>query len=358
MKNNLHIIPWLLPLSYIYKVGVDFRNYLFDRKVLKSETFRLPVICVGNLTVGGTGKTPHTEYLIRLLHRQWRVAVLSRGYKRKSRGLVVAGTGTPFSEIGDEPYQMKQKFPDITLAVCKKREVGIRALTQQPQAKAPQVIILDDAFQYRRVEAGINILLTDFHRLICQDKLLPAGRLREPFENRIRANIIIVTKCPARLTPLDYSLIEKKLELCPFQNLFFTTQQYKNLKEVFGKKSLPLQTLKTVSNILMLTGIATPNILAHALRKWNRNVTKLSFGDHHDFTPSDERKINSTYQRIRNNNSIIVTTEKDAARLRFCQHLSGEVQNALYSLPVEVAFLKDDAENFNSIILNYVRTNQ
>src|SRR5574344_761029 len=205
--NKINLL--LYPISLIYGVGVWLRNKFFDWGLLEEKSFNAPIISVGNLTVGGTGKTPHTEYLIRLLQKSYRVGVLSRGYKRKSKGFVLADSNTPFAEIGDEPFQMKQKFKDITLDVCKKREEGIQRMTSLKKPQTPEVIILDDAFQYRSVKAGLNILLTDSHRLMSDDTLLPAGRLREPFESRVRANIIIVTKCPLDMKPLDYSLITK-----------------------------------------------------------------------------------------------------------------------------------------------------
>jgi len=356
-KNN-QINKWLIPLSYLYGWGIKLRNYLFEKQVLSTQTFNLPVICVGNLTVGGTGKTPHTEYLIRLLQKDWHVGVLSRGYKRKSKGFVLAKQNTPFSEIGDEPYQMKQKYKNITLAVCKKREEGILQMMSLKKELQPHVIILDDAYQYRYVKAGINILLTDSNRLICDDKLLPAGRLREPFESRTRANIIVVTKCQPKMKPIDYSLITKKLQLFPFQQIFFTTQEYLNLTKVFGHNSLSKENLKKASKILLLTGIATPLVMKRSITSINPNVTSLSFGDHHEFSRRDEEHINKVYEKLKDSKSLIITTEKDAARLRFSKHLSKKVKNDLYVLPIEIKFLRNESEKFNHIITDYVRKNQ
>ena len=192
----ININKKLLPLSWCYGLGVGFRNLLFEMGVLKSRSFKVPVISVGNITVGGTGKTPHVEYLIRLLKDHLNVAVLSRGYKRKSHGFVLAGKDTTMWDIGDEPYQMKQKFPDITMAVDSKRTRGIQKLIDGEAGKEIDVILLDDAFQHRYVKPGINILLVDYHRLVIYDKLLPAGRLREPVKSKDRADVVIVTKCP------------------------------------------------------------------------------------------------------------------------------------------------------------------
>ena len=194
----IKINEWLLPLSWLYGIGIRFRNFLFDVGILKSQDYKVPIISVGNITVGGTGKTPHVEYLVKLLKDQFNVAVLSRGYKRKSRGYVLADKDTPMQQIGDEPYQMKQKFPGITVAVDKNRRRGIAQLTEDDKV---DVILLDDAFQHRYVKPGVNILLVDYHRLIIYDKLLPAGRLREPLPGKNRADIVIVTKCPTASSP-------------------------------------------------------------------------------------------------------------------------------------------------------------
>jgi tetraacyldisaccharide 4'-kinase len=188
----IKINDWLLPFSWLYGLGVGVRNQLFELGILKQRTFDIPVISVGNITVGGAGKTPHVEYLVRLLKDIVKVGVLSRGYKRKSRGYVLADEGTPMSAIGDEPYQMKQKFSDIYVAVDKKRCEGIERLTSDEASKDVDVILLDDAYQHRYVKPGINILLVDYHRLIIYDKLLPAGRLREPLKGKHRADIVIV----------------------------------------------------------------------------------------------------------------------------------------------------------------------
>lgn len=222
----IKINEWLLPLSWLYGLGVRLRNQLYEMGILKSHTFGIPVIAVGNITVGGSGKTPHVEYLIRLLKDRMKVAVLSRGYKRKSRGYVLAGPETVSSEIGDEPYQMKNKFPDVFVAVDKDRCEGIRNLTTDETTKETDVILLDDAFQHRRVKPGINILLIDYHRLIIYDKLLPAGRLREPQNGKNRADIVIITKCPTDLKPMEFRVLTKAMNLFPYQDLYFSTLEY------------------------------------------------------------------------------------------------------------------------------------
>ena len=234
MEGNLiKINKWLYPVSWIYGTGVWLRNKLFDWGIYKERKFDIPVISVGNITVGGTGKTPHTEYLIRLLQKDYKVAVLSRGYKRKSKGFVLARPDTSVQMIGDEPFQMKQKFPDIHMAVDRDRCHGIEQLCNSHIAPGTEVIILDDAFQHRYVKPGINILLVDYHRLICEDTLLPAGRMREPENGKSRAHIVIVTKCPKDITPMDLRVLSKQMELYPYQQLYFTTLTYGKLHPLF-----------------------------------------------------------------------------------------------------------------------------
>jgi tetraacyldisaccharide 4'-kinase len=205
---------------------VGLRNALFEMGVLRSKSYDVPVISVGNITVGGTGKTPHVEYLIELLKDDINVAVLSRGYKRKSKGFVLADKDTPMEQIGDEPFQMKQKYPDITVAVDANRRRGIEKLIEGKAGKNIGVILLDDAFQHRYVKPGINILLVDYHRLVIYDELLPAGRLREPVKSKDRADIVIITKCPQDLNPMEFRVITKAMKLYPYQQLFFSTHEY------------------------------------------------------------------------------------------------------------------------------------
>lgn len=272
--NDIQIYRSLLPLAWLYGVGVRLRNSLFNRGVLHSHTFSVPVICIGNLTVGGTGKTPHTEYLIRLLHREWQVAVLSRGYKRKSKGFVLGNPETPIEEIGDEPYQMLHKFPDIYVAVDRDRCYGIRLLTDGHTAPGTRVILLDDAFQHRYVNAGVTILLIDYHRLITRDALLPAGRLREPVSGKVRADILIVTKCPPGLDTDIQNAIRKELAPLPRQELFFTTLAYGKLQPLFVEApERSLESVRTDEYILLLTGIASPAPLI----KNCRNTVRISF---------------------------------------------------------------------------------
>ena len=326
--DHISINRWLLPLSWLYGLGVSIRNQMFDYGLLKSQSFSLPVLCVGNLTVGGTGKTPHTEYLVRLLSKEYQVAVLSRGYKRKSKGFVLATADTPMTDIGDEPYQMKQKFPQIHMAVDRNRCHGIQQLREDHVKPSTEVIILDDAFQHRYVQAGLNILLMDYHRLIYLDQLLPAGRLREPLSGRMRAHIIIVTKCPPDITPAERQNIVQNLRLEKRQKVFFTTYKYPD-------------TLKELSdNPLLVTGIASPRQMVYDLNKLIPKFELMSFPDHHNFTEQDINAI-----RTRAAGRTILTTEKDATRLHGLDNMK--------VIPIEVEFI-EGKEKFDKMIKNYV----
>ena len=308
----------LLPFSWFYGLGVGVRNLLFEMGMLKSRSFDVPVISVGNITVGGTGKTPHVEYLIRLLKSKARVAVLSRGYKRKSSGFVLSDKDTPMRMIGDEPYQIKQKFPDITVAVDKKRTRGISKLTEEDNGLDVDVVLLDDAFQHRYVKPGINILLVDYHRLVIYDRLLPAGRLREPVRAKDRADIVIVTKCPKDLKPMEFRVITKAMKLYPYQQLYFSTHDYDAPKAVFpdmaGQEQLSELKAIRSKNILLLTGIASPEQLMHDMQEYESQITPMTFGDHHNFKRKDIEAINETFAQMQEP-KMILTTEKDATRL-------------------------------------------
>jgi tetraacyldisaccharide 4'-kinase len=355
----IKINDWLRPLSWLYGCAVGLRNFLFDVGALKSRSFAIPVISVGNITVGGTGKTPHVEYLIRLLSGKVRVAVLSRGYKRKSKGFVVADEHTVARDVGDEPYQMKKKYPEVVVAVDKDRVHGIEQLISSGHGL--DVVLLDDAFQHRYVKPGINILLVDYHRLVIYDKLLPAGRLREPLSGKNRADIVIVTKCPRELKPMDYRVITKAMNLFPYQQLYFTTLRYENPKPVFagadsaGDGIRKLDDLKN-QHVLLLTGIASPRQMLEDLSSQTAHLLPLSFPDHHDFTAKDVRRINDMFSSLPAPRCI-VTTEKDAARLVALDGLSQEVRSRLYVLPVTIEFMLEQEDKFNENIIGYVRKN-
>lgn len=347
----------LLPLSWLYGIGVKFRNMLFDIGVLKSRGFDVPVISVGNITVGGTGKTPHVEYLVKLLKDDFQVAVLSRGYKRKSKGFVLADAESRMEDLGDEPYQMKCKFPEVKVAVDKDRCHGIAMLTDEGNGNNEvDVVLLDDAFQHRYVKPGINILLVDYHRLIIYDKLLPAGRLREPLSGKNRADIVIVTKCPADLRPMEYRVITKAMNLFPYQKLFFTTLAYGKLKALESGREMELEGIRKDTHVLLLTGIASPNQLILDLQPYTPHIHPLTYGDHHPFSDEDFRHINDEFESLPDP-KMIITTEKDATRIYGREGLSAEVKEKMYILPVNIRFMLDQEEMFNQNIIGYVRKN-
>lgn len=355
--DHIKICHWLVPLSWLYGLGVAVRNVMFDCGLLPSEKFGVPVISVGNITVGGSGKTPHTEYLVKLLQDKYQVAVLSRGYKRKSRGYLLATMDSKMQQIGDEPFQMKHKFPDVHVAVDRDRRNGIRNLMSTDVTPPVGVVILDDAFQHRYVAPDVNILLIDYHRLICFDKLLPAGRLREPASNKRRADVVVVTKCPQAIKPMERRGIERSLSLYPWQKLYFTYFRYGSLCPLFDKtkKEMTLEELgRKNTKILLLTGIASPEQLEYDVSKYV-GFTPMHFGDHHNFTNEDLRKVEGAFRAL-GDDAIILTTEKDATRL-FESDLDAEVAKSVYVLPVEVEFMNDKADDFNKTIIDYVRKN-
>lgn len=356
---HVPIYHLLMPFAWLYAMGVSIRNFLFDKHILHSRTFGLPVICIGNLTVGGTGKTPHTEYLIRLLGQEFQVAVLSRGYRRKSKGFVLASAQSTMESIGDEPYQMAHKFPFIYMAVDRNRCQGIEKLTDGQTAPGTRVILLDDAFQHRYVQAGLNILLIDYHRPIFKDALLPAGRLREPESGKKRAHIVIVSKCPKDMDTAEQNRWKSALHLAPTQQLYFTTLDYGKLQPLFSTK--PERCLSSIcpdEHILLVTGIASPVSLIETLKEYTPHVCSIAFPDHHAFTPSDLRQVQQVFGNLPEGKRLIVTTEKDAARLMGCEQISKVLAPCIYVLPITVSFLRNEQEQFNQNIIEYVRENQ
>lgn len=356
--NNVHINKWLLPLSWLYGFIVFVRNKLFEWKVLKQKKYSIPVICIGNITVGGTGKTPHTEYLIELLKQKYKVAVLSRGYKRKTSGYILASSDCTAQQIGDEPFQMKSKYPDVLVAVDSKRQRGIENLLSLPDNEKPDVILLDDAFQHRYVKPSFTVLLTDYNRLMTHDKLLPAGRLREPAHYAGDADVVIVTKCPTATNPLDQRILSKELHVYPYQSLFFTSFEYGKLIPVFSEK--PPIDLNDISNkdVLIVAGIANPKPFYRKIRRYAKKSKKLLYPDHYTFTPKDIDTMLQTVNSIGDNEKIIITTEKDAARLKSFVDLDKSFCEILYYLPIEVIFVNEhDKEVFNNKITEHVREN-
>ena len=329
----------LFPFSILYGWITSLRNFLFDKGILKSYSFDTPIIAVGNLSVGGTGKTPQIEYLIRLLAPNYKIAMLSRGYKRKSKGFVLADGHSNPELLGDEPFQIHQKFPSITVAVDANRKNGIDQLMVLEDK--PQVILLDDAFQHRKVKAGFYILLSAYDDLFCDDFMLPTGTLREGRSGARRADVIIITKCPVDLSELAQDKIRKRHKLnCP---IYFSFIDYDN--KVYGETGNKQVTdIKNV-NKLLLAGIAKPEPFFAYLQ--SENDVMLTYPDHHHFTENNILEIEN--KAI---NNLIITTEKDYVRLK-----NKHLKTPLFYLPIKSNILSNSefsADNFDKIILNYV----
>ena len=327
----------LFPFAILYGWITSVRNFLYNNGILKSFSFGVPVIAVGNLSVGGTGKTPQIEYLIRLLSLQYKVATLSRGYKRKSEGFVLADANSSAEILGDEPFQIHEKFPNITVAVDANRKNGIEQLLHLHEK--PEVILLDDAFQHRRVKAGFYIMLTAYDDLYCNDWMLPTGNLRESRAGARRANMIIVTKCPKDISEIAQRNIKEKIGLdVP---LYFSFIDYD--EKVYNEtESKSVEEIKSVDKLL-LAGIAKPEPFFGYLQSGNDE--QLVFPDHHHFTEND-------YQTIEDkaNNKLIITTEKDYVRLK-----NQQLKATVFYLPIKSSFILD-SDHFDKTILNYVGT--
>ena len=344
--------------SLVYGMIVNFRNTLFNLNILRGKEFEVPVISVGNITVGGTGKTPHTEHLIRLLSKKFDIAVLSRGYKRKSSGFMVVETNSTSSQTGDEPLQIKKKFPSVMVAVDEKRVRGIEKILAISE-KRPDVIILDDAFQHRYVTPSINILLIDFSRMITEDDLLPLGRLREPASNRDRANIIIVTKCPREIKPIDERIITKDLHIWPYQDLFFSRIKYGELLPVYADKIVETNFAPDgETGILLLTGVANAQPLREKLLNTTKSVVSAEFPDHHAFSLRDLEKVAVQFEAMAAVNKIIVTTEKDTFRILEITNLPEIITANLYYIPIEIRFINQTDNDFDKKIMKYVGENK
>lgn len=352
----------LLPLMLIYKIGVGIRNWMFDASILTSKKYDLPIISVGNITIGGTGKTPHTEYLLSLLSPTMKVAMLSRGYKRSTKGFVLADVNSDCESIGDEPFQILKKFKDVVVAVDGNRCRGIENLLESPYGKELGAIVLDDAFQHRYVEPGINILLTDYHRLMTNDYLLPMGNLRESAKNRKRANIVIVTKCPESAQPIDYRLITKDLNLFPYQNLYYTKYIYDELIPIFpAAKNIEItkeQLLEEKYEVLLVTGIVSQHYMLEYLLQYTNNLQTIEYPDHHNYSNNDLLDIANKFNSLEKEKKIIITTEKDAARLIDNPYVPEDIKSVLFALPIKVSFLFDQKKKFNEQILGYVSKNK
>jgi len=347
MKAEFKINNALRPLGWIYGLATGIRNLLYDKGVLKSRVFDLPVIGIGNITVGGTGKTPHAEYTATLLKDRYKTAVLSRGYGRYTKGFVMSDEHSDSGLIGDEPLQIKRRFPDLEVAVCSDRAQGIGRLVEMCN---PQVIILDDAFQHRRVKPSLNILLVNWLRNIMDDAMLPAGYLRESVKGRRRADIIIVTKCPENLSEQDMNDLAQRLIVKPGQQIFFTAPRH-NRPYLIDDADTPLDLPKVP--LLAVTGIASPALMKAELERKGYQVTLMDYPDHYRFTKHDIANITSRLESM-GQEAVIVTTAKDAARL-LDLNLDEDLRKKIYVLPVGVRFLRD-AQKFEKTVLQHVES--
>ena len=341
----------LLPISLLYHIVLTIRHKLYDWHILKGTRFEKPVICVGNLNLGGTGKTPHTEYLIKLLKDDYRVATLSRGYGRKTKGFKLAESTSTFEDLGDEPLQYFRKFPNLLVAVDEDRVDGTRKLLCSPNRA--EVVLLDDAFQHRRIKAGLNILLTEYQHLYCDDFLFPAGTLRDVKFAAKRADIIVVSKSPKELDGNEKKRIIKKLKPNEGQKLFYSYLDYAPMLPL-NEKAKQESVEETVS-VLAFCGIAHPELFVEELKKHYKTIDFLSFADHHAYTENEVNDILKRFESLNGEKKIIVTTEKDAARLTNSPYLCQFETAPLFVLPVSVRFHEE--EKFNEEILKYVREN-
>lgn len=339
----------LLPFSLIYGLIVKVRNLLFDIGVLKSVVFKLPVICVGNLSAGGTGKTPHVEYLIRLLQERKKIAVVSRGYLRKSKGFVLADENSTVAMVGDEPMQYINKFKNVLVAVDENRSHGIRTLmAEHPEMNA---VVLDDAYQHRYVKPGLTILLTDFHSLYSNDYLLPAGRLRESRNGAKRADVIIVTKTDPVFSPLSKRAVLEKIKPLPHQKVFFSYVTYGSPVPFFSGLA-PLR-FNQINTIVLFVGIANPYPLEQYLKPFCSELIVLRYKDHHQFTEKEIDDVKTTYNNQFTKRKVLITTEKDAMRLHepsLFQLLKGL---PIYYIPIQVSFHFREKEKFDKLITDF-----
>ena len=347
MNNTLKYIL-LKPLSVLYGIGVGLRNKLFDLGIFHSHKCDLTTISVGNITVGGTGKTPHAEYLLEYLSKRVSTAYLSRGYKRSTAGFKIADEKSTASTIGDEAYQIYRKFENVTVAVDGNRVNALKKLQQHKTE--PKVVVLDDAYQHRKLHPDLNILLIDYNRLTYRDLMLPLGELRESSENTDRADIIIFTKCPNTMQPVDMLSTRTQINPFPYQTLYYTSLSYGEPKGLFTDKKIELYG----KEVLLITGIAQPQHLHKHLEQYASLITALKYPDHHRFTSYDIQEIAEDYEGLANGNRVIITTEKDAARL-ISMEIPESIKNDIYTIGIEIEFLFNGKQNFNAQIDKFLR---
>ncbi|MDE6649034.1 MAG: tetraacyldisaccharide 4'-kinase [Muribaculaceae bacterium] len=332
----------LTPLSWLYGFGVYVRNKFFDWGIFKEVSFGVPVVGVGNITVGGTGKTPHVEYILECLRYRRNIAVLSRGYKRKTRGFLIASAKSTPDSIGDEPLQIYEKFGGtVKVAVCESRVKGVKELIKQfPDL---DLIVLDDSFQHRYIKPKVNIMLMDYSRPVYADNILPLGRLRESARAIDRADMVITTKCPSSVSALDMRIVSKHLNLMPYQKLYFSAFDYGGLIPVFPDectKRVLIDEITADDTVLLLTGIANPRPFVNHFRQYPFKKRVLHFPDHHDFKKSDLNEILTKFNAASGTRKYIITTEKDAMRISHNPYFPHELMSHIFYIPIGVKMLE------------------
>ncbi len=339
----------MAPFALLYGIGVALRNGLYRMGLLKEISFNVPVISIGNLTMGGAGKTPHVEYLVEWLQEYIHVAVLSRGYKRKTKGFLTVGVNHSAQDVGDEPLQYKRKFPSSHIYVSESRVLGIpKIIAQEP---ATQVVLLDDAFQHRSVKPGLNILLTTYQDLFVYDYLLPMGRLREWRQAYKRADVVVVTKCPRMIAASERALIEQKIAPRPYQQLLYSTYEYKRLYHLLYPSVT--MTMRSDMHALVISAIANSDFLLSYLETQLGEVKIIEYEDHHAFTRYEMGHLRNEFAKLEGDQKIIITTEKDATRLEPHLEFLRKEQMPVFVLPVFVSFGDDDAR-FKQIVQSYL----
>ena len=350
MSEDIVIRVLLLPLALLYGIGIGIRNLLYRIGALRSVRFDLPVISVGNLSVGGAGKSPHIEYLLRWLDQYISVAVLSRGYGRQTMGYRPVTEIDNAQQVGDEPLQFKRKFPHISVSVCESRALGVPELVKR--TPETQCVLLDDAFQHLAVTPALNILLTEFNRPFTRDWLLPAGRLREWRYGYRRADIIVVTKCPPELSTRQRREMLAEIDPYLHQKVFFSRYEYGQPYHLLNQEEKHPFELQT--DMLLLSAIANTDYLLAYLSEQAKSVQTLEFVDHHYFKEEDLTELKRRFERMDSKNKIIVTTEKDAARLELHHDFFLEHRLPVYVLPVEVTFCDDDEAGFQEAVKSFM----
>ncbi|TLX77185.1 tetraacyldisaccharide 4'-kinase [Labilibacter sediminis] len=356
MKFVKYIRLILFPIALVYGLVIRIRNRMFDKGKLPVQEYQVPLISVGNITVGGTGKTPLTEFIIKTLQQNYSLALLSRGYKRKTKGVVLADPSSTAYDIGDEPKQIKDKFERLQVAVAEKRVEGVNELLALPNP--PEVIVMDDAYQHRYVKPGLSILVMDYNRPLWRDVMLPAGDLREPMNGKRRADIILVSKCPSELNEKKRMRILSKLKPEAHQSVFFSTITYQKPEPLYNTKVHLSDEALLNADVLLVTGIANPASLFQYLSRVSKQVHTLYYPDHYQFNAEDLEKIQSQFNKINSSKKIIMTTEKDSVRFRQVLEENDSISKDIWYVPIEIQILNNQQNQFTEKIMSYVKENK